>query len=299
MSASEPGLFVKSIKMSKIVSFFISVIVLSAAAIPVSAETYKINLSDGDPNGPYMASMIKLAFEHLGRKVEFKPVTEDMTQTRLQEDTLNGKLDIMWAGTSKELEEELEPIRIPMFKGLLGHRLLIIRKDDQAKFDRVNSIEDLRKIPLGQGTAWIDTKILEANGLKVVKTMKYQNLFYMLDGARFDGFPRAVFEPFSEVDKRSSLNLAVEKHLMLVYKMDFYLFVSKSNKQLARDLELGLNRAIADGSFEKVFLSAPSVQEAIAKGDLKNRLVIPLENPFNSRETPIGRSELWIDPASL
>lgn len=265
----------------------------------VFAETYKINQSEADPNGPYMAAMIKLAFEHLGRKVELQPVTEDMTQTRLQEDTLHGKLDIMWAGTSKELEEQLEPVRIPIFKGLLGHRLLIIRKDDQAKFDRVNSIEDLRQIPLGQGTAWIDTKILEANGLKVVKTMKYQNLFYMVDGGRFDAFPRAVFEPFSEVDKHPELNLAVEKRLMLVYKSDFYLFVNKRNKQLARDLELGLNRAIADGSFEKVFLSAPNVQEAITKGNLKNRVVIPLNNPFNSDETPIDRAELWIDPTTL
>lgn len=263
------------------------------------AETLKINLSETDPNGPYMAAMIKLAFEHLGRKVEFQPVNEGMTQTRLQEDTLNGRLDVMWAGTSKELEEQLEPIRIPVFKGLLGHRLLIIRKDDQAKFDNVKNIDDLRKIPLGQGTAWIDTKILESNGLKVVKTMKYQNLFYMLDGGRFDAFPRAVFEPFSEVEKKPELNLTVEKRLMLVYKMDFYLFVSKTNKQLARDLELGLNRAIADGSFEKLFLSDKSVQEAISKGDLRNRIVIPLDNPFNSKETPIDRPELWIDPATL
>jgi hypothetical protein len=48
-----------------------------------------------------------------------------------------------------------------------------------------------------------------------------------------------------------------------------------------------------------VFLSAPSVQEAISKGDLKNRVVIPLDNPFNSKETPIDRAELWIDPNSL
>lgn len=288
-----------SVKICKAFSFWVFISSLLMTVSPAFAETYKINLSDADPNGPYMAAMIKLAFEHLGRKVDFQPIPDDMTQTRLQEDTMNGKLDIMWAGTSKDLEDQLEPIRIPMFKGLLGHRLLIVRKDDQAKFDQVKSIEDLRQIPLGQGTAWIDTKILEANGLKVVKTTKYQNLFFMLDGGRFDAFPRAVFEPFSEVDKRPNLNLAVEKHLMLVYKMDFYLFVSKSNKQLARDLELGLNRAIADGSFEKVFLSAPSVQEAITKGDLKNRVVIPLNNPFNSKETPIDRPELWIDPATL
>ncbi|GGY73518.1 hypothetical protein GCM10011613_18340 [Cellvibrio zantedeschiae] len=286
--------------MGKLFSTLLSIVALMMVSLSsASAETYKINLSDADPNGPYMASMIKLAFEHLGRKVEFQPVAEDMTQTRLVEDTLNGQLDIMWAGTSKELEESVEPVRIPMFKGLLGHRFLIIRKGDQAKFDKVKDINDLRQIPLGQGTAWIDTKVLEANGLKVVKTTKYQNLFHMLDGGRFDAFPRAVFEPFSEVEKRPALNLTVEKRLMLVYKMDFYLFVSKKNKALARDLELGLNRAIADGSFEKVFLTAPSVQEAIAKGDLKNRLVIPLDNPFNSKETPIDRADLWIDPKSL
>lgn len=287
------------INIEKIFQTSIVVIGLIAASFSACADTFKYNKSESDPNGPYMAAMIKLAFEHLDRKLELQPVTDDMTQTRLMENTLNGGLDIMWAGTSKELEDQVEPVRIPMFKGLLGHRFLIIRKGDQAKFDNVKSIEDLRQIPLGQGTAWIDTKILEANGLKVVKTTKYQNLFFMLDGGRFDAFPRAVFEPFSEVDKRPNLNLTVEKHLMLVYKMDFYLFVNKNNKKLARDLELGLNRAIADGSFEKVFRSAPSVEEAIAKGDLKNRLVIPLNNPFNSPETPIDRTELWIDPKSL
>jgi hypothetical protein len=46
-------------------------------------------------------------------------------------------------------------------------------------------------------------------------------------------------------------------------------------------------------------MSSPSVQEAISKGDLKNRIVIPLDNPFNSKETPIDRAELWIDPKTL
>lgn len=268
-------------------------------AMPGVADTLRYNMSDADPSGPHMIKMVQLALDHVDSKHKLEAVEGPMTQMRLIEDTLKGSLDIMWAGTSKELEEQLEPIRIPMYKGLLGHRLLIIRKGDQAKFDQVKNIEDLRKIPLGQGTDWIDTKILEANGLKIVKTTKYTNLFFMLDGSRFDGFPRAVFEPFSEVEKRPELNLTVEKRLMLVYKMDSYLFVNKKHKQLARDLELGLNRAIADGSFEKVFLSAASVQEAIFKGDLKNRLIIPLDNPFNSKETPIDRAELWIDPSSL
>lgn len=264
-----------------------------------SAEIIKYNQSPVDPNGYYAAKMIKLALEHVDRKYEHQIVDGSLTQVRMVEDTLNGTLDIMWAGTSVELEEMLQPIRIPLYKGLLGHRFFIIRKGDQSRFDNVKTLDDLRKLKLGQGTSWVDTKILEGNGLNVVKTMKYQNLFYMLDGGRFDAFPRAVFEPFSEVEKNPQLNLEVEKHLMLVYKMDFYLFVSKKNKQLAKDLEQGLNAAIADGSFEKVFMSSPNVQEAIQKGDLKNRIIIPLSNPVMPKETPVDRAELWIDPKSM
>lgn len=274
-------------------------ITLLSISFSAAAEVLKYNQSDSDPNGYYAAKMIKLALDHIETKYELEVVPGQLTQTRMVEDTLTNNLDIIWAGTSKDLEEQLELVRIPLYKGLLGHRFLIIRQGEQAKFDQVKNIDDLRKIRLGQGTAWADTKILEANGLHVVKTMKYQNLFFMLNGARFDAFPRAVFEPFGEVDKRPELNLTVEKHLMLVYKLDFFLFVNKNKKKLARDLELGLNRAIADGSFDKVFLSSPSVQEAIAKGDLKNRLVIPLKNPLITDQVPVDREELWIDPATL
>ena len=274
-------------------------IALASMSFSVSAEVLKYNQSDADPNGFYAAKMIKLALEHIDTKYELQVVPGDLTQTRMVEDTLNNSLDIIWAGTSKDLEEQLELVRIPLYKGLLGHRFLIIRKGEQAKFDQIKNLDDLRKIRLGQGTAWADTKILEANGLNVVKTMKYLNLFFMLDGNRFDAFPRAVFEPFGEVDKHPELNLTVEKHLMLVYKLDFFLFVNKNKKKLARDLELGLNRAIADGTFDKVFMSAPSVQEAITKGDLKNRLIIPLKNPLITEQVPVDRLDLWIDPKTL
>lgn len=268
--------------------------------VVANSHALTLRYSDtGDATVSYCVGMLKLSLDHLDKKYELVPVKGDMTQTRQVEDVKNGALDIMWAGTSKDLEEIMEPVRVPLYKGLLGHRVLIIRKGEQYKFNGIKNINDLRQVALGQGTAWIDTKILEANQLKVVKTMKYQNLFYMLDGSRFDAFPRAVFEPFNEIASRTNLPLTVEENLMLVYKMDFYFFVNKNNVQLARDLERGLDMAIADGSFEKQFLTSPNVQEAIAKGNLKNRIVIPLDNPFNSPQTPVDRTEYWIDPKHL
>jgi hypothetical protein len=106
-----------------------------------------------------------------------------------------------------------------------------------------------------------------------------------------------VHEPFGELEQHPQLkDLTVEKGLMLVYKMPFYLFVKKANSQLAKDIETGLNRAIDDGSFDEVFRNDPAVQSVMQKANMKARRVFELQNPTLSKETPLDRKELWFDP---
>jgi hypothetical protein len=248
----------------------------------------------------YSLKMLELAVAHMDTPYKIQPdAGGQRTQSRYVEDIISGKIDLMWTATDQSLENQMQPIRIPLLKGLLGHRIFLIHKGDQAKFDQVKTFEDLKKISLGQGTMWADTKILEANNLNVVKANKYHSLLYMVDGGRFDAFPRGVQEPWGEVNSIPGLQLAVEKRLMLVYKMPFYFFVSKTNTKLARDLEQGLNRAIADGSFDELFFNDPSVRNAVEQGDLKNRLVFHLDNPALPKETPVDRRELWLDLSNL
>jgi len=258
-------------------------------------KTLKANDSN-DPNGPYTVNMIKLALEHIDTKYNLDVGHENFTQARTNEEVGNGKLDIFWTSSSQDVESEFQPIRIPLFKGLLGCRIFIINKNNQAKFDQINTLEDLKKLKFGQGRTWGDTKVLEANGFNIVKVSKYENLFYMVDGERFDAFPRGVHEPFEEVAKHPNLNLAVEKGLMIIYRMPFYVFVSKNNQKLAKDLEDGFNKAIADGSFDKLFYSSPQIKDIIEKANMKNRKVFYLDNPTLSKETPLNRKELWVDP---
>ncbi|RYY74269.1 MAG: transporter substrate-binding domain-containing protein [Gammaproteobacteria bacterium] len=267
-------------------------------SLHASAEVKVLKANDSnDPNGAYTTAMIQLALDHLEpNKYKLKVGNENYTQARSNEEVAAGRLDLVWTTSDKETEEYLEPVRIPLFKGLLGCRIFIIRKGDQAKFDNISTMEDLKKLTYGQGKTWADAKILEANGLKVTKTNKYENLFFMLDGERFDAFPRGVHEPFGELEKRPNLNLTVEKNILLVYKMDFYVYTSKENKKLARELEEGFNRAIADGSFDKLFYSSPSVKDIIANANMKNRKVFYLDNPTLSKETPLDRKELWVNP---
>lgn len=258
-------------------------------------KTLQVNDSN-DPNGAYAVSMIKLALDHMDTKYNVNVGTENMTQARANEEVKNGKLDLIWTTTDKATEEELEPIRIPLFKGLLGCRIFIINKKNQHKFDQVKTFEDLKKLTFGQGKTWADGKILEANGLTVIKTYKYDNLFFMVDGDRFDAFPRGVHEPFGEIEKRPNLNLGVENSILLIYKMDLYLYTRKENRKFAKELEAGFNKAIADGSFDQLFYSSPQVKDIMEKANMKNRKVFYLENPTLHKDTPLDRKELWADP---
>jgi hypothetical protein len=277
-----------------------AVFALSLLLTPlVSAQTLVRVNEATDGNGRYAMQMMNLAFSKIETKYKIQVDSSVVTQARNIDDVAEGKTDLLWASTNQDMEDKLLPVRIPLYKGMLGHRIFIINPASQAKFDRVKTLADLKQFTFGQGTTWADSDILASNGLTVIRTNKYQNLFYMVDGGRFDAFPRGVQEPWQELESNASLPLAVEKHLMLVYRMPFYLFTSKKNTKLAADLELGLNRAIADGSFDRLFLNDPMVQAVLEKANLNQRLEFPLDNPTLPKETPLDRPELWLDIKTL
>ncbi|QEY19042.1 diguanylate cyclase [Cellvibrio sp. KY-GH-1] len=245
--------------------------------------------------------MLRLALSYADKQYEIQPQQGgEKTLLRVINEVQGGQMHVMWTATDKEKEEQLLPIRIPLFKGMFGFRVFIINRDTQSKFDGIESFDQLKNaITFGQGRTWADTEILKAGGLTVVTTMKFSGLMHMVDGGRFDAFPRGVHEPWSELEAFSQLNLSVEKNLVLHYKMPFYFFVSNTNRELGRDIEMGLNRAIADGSFDRMFYANEAVQSALEKANLKNRRVFEIPNPNLSSATPIERKELWLDVESL
>ncbi len=218
-----------------------------------------------------------------------------MQQDRALKNLAQGKhLDIVWTMTSIEREKELLPIRVPLQKGLLGHRIFIINKKDQAKFDKIRNFADLQNLAAGQGHDWPDTKILRTNKLEVVTSPTYEGLFAMLKIDRFDYFPRGVTEPWREVETHKDLDLVVEKKILLRYRAPEYFFVNKNNKQLAKRLEEGLRMAIEDGSFDQLFIQDPDVIKVLKNANLQNRLVFDLDNPFLPPLTPVNDKSLWL-----
>lgn len=273
------------------------IFVLATIVTPLVAAETKTVVTNMKSNvqTDYMNGLLKLALSYSDKKYIFSTTTEVYSRPRVVESVKSGVISVMWGGTSEEMERDFIPIRIDAYRGLMNHRLLFIRQGDQARFDNIKTLEDLKQIRLGQGRSWQDASILESAGLNVVKTTKKPSLYHMLDGGRFDAFPRGANEVWTELSAFPDLKLTVEKKLVLIYPLPTYFFVTNKDPELAKDIEFGLESAIEDGAFNKYFYGSPEVQEALEKADLGNRRAIRINNPYLPKATPLDRKELWLD----
>jgi len=240
----------------------------------------------------YFLELIELALKNSGENYQLQSVKlEPLTENRAIHYLQSGIYDIHWLHTSVDLEQRLLPIRIPLYKGLIGWRLMLIHKARVDDFSRVNTLKDLQKFSVLQGGDWPDIPILEQAGFKLITSSDFLTLSRMLDRSRGDMFPRSVTEVWEELEDYAELDIVLDENLALVYPAAYYLFVGKNNVRLKKAVEKGLNIAIADGSFDKAFYSY--FGEAIKKANLHKRKIISISNPSLLPETPLERKELW------
>lgn len=217
------------------------------------------------------------------------------TLNRKSEDIASGELDVFWNMTNQSLEDEFRAIKIPVFRGLFGLRISLISADKAGLFSRVTNIQQMQHYTAGSGADWPDTTILENNRLPVVTAVKYNNMFRMLDGGRYDYFPRGLNEPWNELETNASLNLMVDPHLMFRYLSPVYFFVKKDSS-LGDVIESSLNTMLDSGEFEALFLADSEVKQALARANIEQRIVFELDNPNLPDGTPVDDQRLWFIP---
>ena len=145
-----------------------------------------------------------------------------------------------------------------------------------------------------QGSDWPDTKIMQANGFDVLTASDHGALFGMLGSAQGDFFPRSIVEIWDEFEtKNTANNLEIESRLGLRYPAAMYYFVNKKSVPLANLIQSGLEKAIANGKFNELFLEVH--QPYIEASDLKNRTFYQLKNSYLPIKTPLHRKELWFE----
>ena len=246
-----------------------------------------------DRRGEYAVKLLQLALNEAGSTKELKPASTRMMQDRtFAELKRGGQIDVMWTMTTPQREADALPIRIPIYKGLIGWRVPLVHVEHSDMLAQVTNLTQLSNLTAGQASDWPDADILRANGLPVSTTALYSNLFQMLGKQRFDYMPRSVVEVWQEAENHRSDGLIVDQHIVLHYPAAVYFFVNKNNKGLADTISTGLEKAIANGKFNRLFYSYHA--RFIEQARLSQRVVIELHNPLLPKETPMNRKELWL-----
>jgi len=278
-------------------------LLLSLASVPGQAETVTVADPGDHPVNKLVVNILQLALSKGAPGATIRWVPTEKLSRKWGERLFQGNLDVewggAWGGSQHSDEARLMPVRIPLFKGLLGYRILTIRKGDQHRFDGIRSLSQLKQLMAGQGYTWGDRLILKGNGFPVKSGANNAELFSMLQHGVIDYFPRALYEPWGELEQYAENEPAVEQNLLLIYPYAMYFYVAPGNQRLHDQLYYGLEEAIGDGSFDALFYSDPMIQTMLARADVGKRTILRLINPYLHPLTPFYRQEFWLAPSSL
>jgi|GEM_PF-649133 len=262
-----------------------------------SSQPLRVPGVKGEPKlEQYLFQEIVKRSDQFDTLIHAYPKDYDPNPAKLWADLEIGIVDIAYSATSIELEAKYSAVFIPLYRGLMGMRLGIVKTQNRDILKSVGALKDLNRFTVCQGKTWPDTFILEANNIKIAKSLKYPNLFLMLEGGRCDFFPRGMFEPYKEVKRHPDLNMFVDENILLRYKMPFYFFTSKDNRALADHITKILMEMVDDGTYSKLFMKDPNVYEALQLSNLERRVIFELNNPFLTAESLAVPDRLFFDP---
>jgi len=215
----------------------------------------------------------------------------EVNEGRGERQLLAGRVDLQWLLTTPEREEHFIAIRVPIYRGLLGLRLLLVSRKRLESMSQIRTLSDLRHYTGGHGRHWSDLSVFAANNMPVVTNVSYEALFKQLKIGDFDYFHRGINEVWPELNSHQD-SLAVADGVMLFYPNPVYFFVNKDRPELAKKIELGLQAALKNGSYKKLFLA--SYAEVIKESQLPSRSLIRLKNPNLSPYFPAIDTSWWL-----
>ena len=188
--------------------------------------------------------------------------------------------DVAWSGSSSKREEKLLKVSFPLFKGGLGWRGSIIKKDNVNKFSSIKGIGDMQNEIACQGAHWPDADILEEAGLTVYRVGHFDAMLQMVELQRCDYLPLSIFEGQAELDlvQKSFPNLIFYQQLIIKYALTMNFFVNIKSKVLAQRLELGLLKLHLNGKFDQYMRNNKLTKAAFPLDKYKNSQVLQLNN---------------------
>ena len=248
-----------------------------------------------DLRAVYPVAVLRLALEKAGVAAELVPAAVPMEQERAIRALAKGNLiDVLWTVSTPERERRLRAVRVPIDRGLIGWRVLLVKHTALSRFRSITNVGELAALRGAQGHDWPDLPILRANGLDVLASPHYESLFDLLERGRIDYVPRGVSEVRPEAKTHAGKGIVIEPGLLLHYPSALYFFVHPENGALAAQLDRGLRIAHTDGSLAALLDQAYG--EDLAALHLSRRQRITLANPLLPPGTPLSHPGWWFSP---
>jgi hypothetical protein len=205
--------------------------------------------SDGHAN--YFVRLLEQSLQLIHQPCRVHYV-KDVPARRMWSMLNQGDINLIYGMRTKEKDgnPQVVPVRHGLTNGLIGQRVLLIRRADVGVFARVQSVDDLKHTGLiaGFGAGWGDAKVWRAARLPLYEhSAPWETIYAMVAAGNrhVDYLPRGVIEVAEET--RRHPELVVEHNLLIDYPVDFGFYLSASAASYRPIIERALREAEATG----------------------------------------------------
>jgi hypothetical protein len=234
-------------------------------------------LSDGHAN--YFTRLLEESLRLIDQPYRIEYV-KDVPARRMWPMMSKGDINLIYGMRTKDKDsnKQIVPVRNALTNGLIGQRVLLIRRADTQAFARVQSGDDLKRTGLvaGFGAGWSDAKVWQAAGLPLYEhTAPWTTIYAMVAAGNrhVDYLPRGVIEVLAEA--RAHPELAVEQHLLMDYPGDFAFYLASSAASYRPIIERALREAETTGLKARLMEEAFGADIKALKLNRRVRLHLP------------------------
>lgn len=270
--------------MPRFARFFACMLLVALpAASASSADVAPLELriavvSDG--HASYFTRLLEESLQLIHQPYHIRYV-KDIPARRMWWMMGNGDINLIYGMRTrdKDSKAQLVPVRNGLTNGLIGQRVLLVRRADTELFAHVQSLDELKatRLVAGFGAGWRDVNVWKAAGLPLYEHAAPWLTIYAMVAAgnrHVDYLPRGVIEVLEEA--RAHPELVVEPHLLLQYPGDFGFYLSSPAAKYRPIIERALKEAETTG------LKARLIEEAFG-ADIK---ALGLERRLHLRLSP-------------
>lgn len=290
------------VRLIRVVGFWLLVSIVPATAATETVFTYRAPESERDTRYQYDTAVLKLALEKTVSKYgAFRlqaspPMNFARAISALQQNTypnffikLSYEDELVHAGKATYA-------RFPVDLGIVGYRVCFANEDSKRRVANAKSLDDLRKLTMGQGQGWADVTILRSNGFQVVEVSAYESLFRMVALGRFDLLCRGTNELLEELESHKDIaGLTYDEAISIAYPLPRFFFTHAANQQAAERIEEGLLLAYKDGSLQKEWIK--NYRRSIDFVRLEKRRIFWIDNPL-LKNLNFNYRQYFFDPLS-